>query len=517
MRRLSRVLLCVIVWVGAGGAVGAARAGVLSVAGSDERGWVALEYAGQGVFLFDVPGEGAPGTMVEAALLPRAPEAMGAWGDEVWLVYEPAAATAAAGGRPQADGAKGARSVRRVSAVELARAGAFAYSPPEALPPLPSEGGVVGILPSRGGAVAVLSEPVRLMWLRGGAWVDAAFPAGALPERLLPVPGEESPALIELPEGEGERAALWTASVRGDALEWSRREVAVRGDVVMAWIARRQLYAAYRAGDGEGSGWRVELVRGSVAYPQAEIPGAAAPAALLRAGDRFVRVSAVFSPGLRISARVVSLSGEVLHDGPAVIPGPVSRREVETLLLMLGSLALSVIVFVIRPAGMIDGAVAFPEGYALAESGRRFTAGAIDLALGAAGSGMVFGLPMWRVLDVSAVFVNEAGAWPLVAALGFAAAHSAVMEAAAGRTVGKMLTGCRTISVTGRKPSAAQAAVRNVIKYACPPLALMALLGPPTPGAHSFGTLVVRRVGDSGVGGGGKGRDKADPPGEHGA
>ncbi|HVZ92897.1 MAG TPA: RDD family protein, partial [Phycisphaerales bacterium] len=456
-------------------------------------GWLAMPQPGSGVYLFAAPADVPPGTLIDAGSLPRAPLGMAARGGELVVVFD---------ADPKGGGDGKWRPVRQMTAQNVGRPGLYRMTEPSALPPLPAAGEIRGLALTRTGPIALLvDERTKLFALRGGSWEPVELPTELSDPRakVMVLAGSELVVLLRVSTSENAPSEVWSSAAPAQTEPaWSRQAVAVRDGVAAAWFVRDQLIVAY---GGEGGGYSIELVRGDQSYPRGAISRSAGPACIGVSGDRIAAYGVEYSPAFKIVSHVISVTGGTLFDGAAQIPGPVTKRDIESLMLLLGSLALSVAVFVARP--VTSDAIAFPEGYALAESSRRFIATLIDLAPGVALAAWLYHLSPIRVLDLAGAFTDDLGLRPLIVSLGGAAALSAVSEAVFGRTLGKLLVGCRTISTAGSRLNPAQAIARNLVKYACPPLAMVALLGPPSAGPHSFGTLVVRPVrGEPGKNGG---------------
>lgn len=489
---VRRVLIAVALVMATAAAV-RANAKPLIGAGSDGHGWVVLEYPGQGVSLLHLPPDAEPGTIAQAVpLLPAMPVAMAARDDEVVFIFDPPAPKSAGG----AAATPALRLVRRVTAGEIGRPGLYLYTAPSALAPLSAEGRIEGLALTRLGPVVLLSDPVgggrQLLRLDAKGWSAAPLPAELRPgSRLHLLQRDESVVILEDASDAVSPAKLWTCPADRADGAWSVQPVGVRPDAIAAWFTRGHLMAAYPHAQG---GVELVMVRGENPYHRATTKPAPGEPAIVPVGGGVAVVGAEFSPVLRLSSTVVSAAGDIVHEGPAPTAAPISRREVQSLLVLLGSLVLTVIVFVFRPAGSLSDAVSFPEGVSLATPIQRLSATLIDLAPSLGLSSWWFGLSPLKVLDLAAMFQLETGVWPLAMVLGLAAAHSAVSEALTGRTIGKFVAGCRTITSAGGRPSFAQAIARNLVKYACPPLSVITLMGPPAPGPHAFGTLVVRPI-----------------------
>lgn len=246
---------------------------------------------------------------------------------------------------------------------------------------------------------------------------------------------------------------------------------------------------------------------------------------------------------------VSTLNGAELFAASAKREGPLTRRDVGTLALIVSAMTAVVLLFVLRADN--TNVVRLPRGYSLAAPARRFVAAMIDFLPG-------YFIAVWSMgVSLSQVFLAgfggsgfetvalfngmdalTAGVTLIIASLVAAAAHCAVGEWLLGRSLGKLLTGCEVISVAdqharknarsrrGSAPSAAdepgerkdggeavdgeadravpvqpaeaqritlwQAVVRNAVRW-IPPLAILVVLDPNFrhPGDVLAGTVVA--------------------------
>jgi uncharacterized RDD family membrane protein YckC len=230
-------------------------------------------------------------------------------------------------------------------------------------------------------------------------------------------------------------------------------------------------------------------------------------------GNTIAVVTSSSEDPTRFASKVYSPSGEILYDGPAQTVGPVGRRELEVLGLLLVSLLLTIAVFVFRPAGADRISVTLPEGYALADPWKRILATSIDAGVAVVLSSWLWGVPLRAIVDFSLAVTGDHGVWPIVTAGGILTVMSAVGEATSGRTLGKWIVGCRTVASTGDPPSWGQALARNAVKTLCPPLAAVSLNVPGQQSPAAFGTFVITRAGDPSSGEPrDPGADSGEPP-----
>ncbi len=154
---------------------------------------------------------------------------------------------------------------------------------------------------------------------------------------------------------------------------------------------------------------------------------------------------------------VSTLNGAELFAGGAKREGPLTRRDVGTLALIVSAMTAVVLLFVLRADN--TNVVRLPKGYSLAAPARRFIAAMIDFLPGYLIAVWSMGVSLSQVflagfggsgLETSTLLNGmdplSAGAMLIVASLVAAAAHCAIGEWLLGRSLGKLLTGCEVIS-----------------------------------------------------------------------
>lgn len=495
--------------------------------GDAQDGWFVLPAGKLGWTLHHIPAEAPPGTVHRVGLIADRP-ALWATGDgRLVMAYDPRSVPTSTGAAaPPLRG----WSLREVAANRRGD-GVITYEAPLPLPPLealftPRSLVVCGM------RVIVLGEAsgeAHLRALDRGQWQEVAMPTGGSRSiadwRLHSLASE--PMLLER---QGERSLGWMAGMLSPPLPqspaWSSRAVGAFDDVLVIGGVLHHVEQ-----NAEGA-WEVGLVRGERVLREAMLPPLDTRAAgnstseiwLVPVGDRLGWYWASTSPqdrprpvtsqdekntdvpsparqadaplALRIFARVVSPSGEIEHDGPAILASPIARQEIEALGLALASLLVAVCAFVFRREGAGRDGVKLPSGTSLTPPGRRVLAALFDFALALAVSGWIWNVGM---LEVVLAGVGQPGGGqgvrPFVTALVFLFFSGAIAEALTGRTLGKGMLGCRVISAsTASGPTLVQAVGRNAVKAFCPPLAAIYL----NPGLHTqvglFGTVVVSNV-----------------------
>lgn len=143
----------------------------------------------------------------------------------------------------------------------------------------------------------------------------------------------------------------------------------------------------------------------------------------------------------------VTPGGRVLFDGQAKQGGPVSRREIELLLVMMVMVMGAVVVFVLKPDRNAAHGVMLPAGCIPAEGGRRVMATLVDLGMSWVLASLAMRVDVGDIARPDVLFGSDRGWKSVLAALGMAIGVGAVMEWQFGLTLGKLLLGCRVLSV----------------------------------------------------------------------
>jgi len=366
----------------------------------------------------------------------------------------------------------------------------FIYQSPSALPAIPDG---VEVLDAMGfdGDIWILgllpeSDEARLFRLGTGDWEETIGFAQRAGEmfHMVEIAGELSVVRLH-PDGD----SLWTMSERNGAVGFARRSISIEGEIEDVLSVGGRLVVVDRLGDA----LRVGVMMSGSAGGR----GARTVIGFVPEGSRVLdfggRIGAIWeTEDGQLTARVVSLSGIGLFEGPLGAPPVISVSDLQVMVLVLVSGALSVLFFIWRPCE-IKGAIDFPEGVALADPSRRVTAWCVDAGLSALLAAII-----WRVSPGKVVLAQAVGPesiWPACTAIGFFILHSSIGEAFAGRSIGKALARCRVIDRHGRRPSFGRALLRSFIRGMCPTLGLSIILGGSTGEPWACGTFVVMPVG----------------------
>lgn len=542
----------------------AARAQLLAGCGSQPdagqtHGWVVLPGLDDAFSLVHLPPRGADladgitgapaGSARIVAQLTRLPQAMAAIDGRVYLVFAPT--------EPDPDAPPGSahpeREVLSMAAYPTGLAGLWSYVPSGRLRvhrALDRPGTLRGLAPSPAGPMALL-EP------DGGGLLLAVLNTGAWDELALPEPVRSSSRHARLIDWAGQPAVL---IARGDFVEVWRGTATrtwpdpagpatptqadgpgstppgqpdaldpvdapiqpVRPSIEITWTRQPTSVPAsvLSQDDGlivamldtlivssrDGSDLVLTEHDGSKSLVLARIAGvgerfAAAP---LRDADRLALVWT--DPGDEPSVlhtRLVELSaatGRTIFRGDANFTGPISPGEFRVLALVMVGLTMLVLVYLLR-GGPDDGAVELPEGWALAEPGRRLAGAMIDLLVAASITSWLLGVSLLGALTVDPLGSAGLASWGLGVTLVAGMVLATACEAIWSRTLGKWLVGAR-VTLQGprvRRPGVWAALVRNGCKWLVPPLAVLGLWDPS--GRHRgdvlASTLVVVPIDES--------------------
>lgn len=458
---------------------------------SGGHAWLVVSNAGGGATILHVPPRDAvaDGVVRVAGEVRNPPVSIAGVGTRLYLVFE---------AEPVGPAFVGVidphpRPVLSLNAVEFAR-GRWTSDPVgrlEVSPSVPGRGELLGIASSDVGLFAALrvNDRVEVLRLQKGEWnVVYEGAAGEGETRLFGTLGG-----VGLLQGDAERTRVgvllltadgtpvgdmnWRATPRAAA--WNA--LAASGQVVL-WerSANSTLNLLGVPSASPDAPWRTigEVAEVGVAPVVAALDADARVLIAWTSTDSLPRRGL---PG-ELELREVSVSsGRVFYQGHAKLANPVAGADLAVLSVLLVVLVGSIGVTVWRPREL---AVVLPKEASIAEAPRRAIAGLIDLGIAVslsavatgAASGDVFSGEWWS---------TAAGQGVILRALAALVLCGTSLEALAGRTPGKMLTGIRVVTVQAgehqdewRRPTFRQALIRNVIKWGLPPVGLMALFEP---------------------------------------
>ncbi|MFN0131710.1 MAG: RDD family protein [Phycisphaerales bacterium] len=517
MRRVLILLAMCLVSLAARGDIDIGACGTSQTPGAASHGWAVLDLAEGGAALVHLPPRGtAPvtGALRVAWRFSVAPQGLAAWLESVAIVFHPETGP---------DG-KSRRSVL-VLRVRSAALGNWVFEPEgrrlPALADLPGEPTLRGFVGTAFGPIALLEDAgtLRLVALRGSAWVGVALPRAIEGDvRLLPDPAGATLLAIS-----GDRATAWVGTIPGASFvsgvgssgegeatirpAWHSRAISLAGiampesatfaAVQGQLLAIRGSEGTGRAGDqgGLGSAGAVWSISTGSPLMLHEIPGGDVTIVPLDRPGRLCVLSTAQDTGPtgkpRTQTRLLELSATAsippYFDGPARIAGPLSSMDLRVLAFGMVLAVALILFYLLRPDAIPE--FSLPAGFALAAPSRRFGAGLVDLAIVLVPSAVVLGVWPREVFSAASLATEPRAALAWMAAIGIGFVLSTVLEAAIGRTLGKFLFGCRVIRPRSRtteagielsagRPSLAQSAARNVVRWFLAPVAVSGFLGP---------------------------------------
>jgi hypothetical protein len=429
--------------------------------------------------------------------LRETPEAMAGVGDRVYAVFGP---TETPGGL-----------IRRVltsRAVPSGVSGLWTDVPVgvfDLAPGLPGDGrlldlAVAGGIAVRGGvgqqgrlhALMAGDGSISLLRMETDAWVAVDLP-------FEEVVDPADAALVSYGDGvllamrEGDTSLGWTLGPDGD---WA---IARLSDWERFWSAswRHGFGRGVVVGVVEGAGTGVWTLGEEAAWRLGRLepmPGAAA--VVLASSGRLVVVGRKDN-GVVHAAEMSLVTGRVLHDGPVRNRAPVSVGEFRLIVGMLLAVMVAALLVIVRPSG--ETAWTVPDGFALADPGRRLIATMIDTFLMVWLVAPAFGASVREVLTLQVLMI-EGHAWMAIPAVMVGGSLAmGVWEGLLGYSPGKFLVGLRVYrgeAGSVRKLGVFWGLVRATIKWMIPPVAALALLD--REGRHrgdaAARAVVVRRV-----------------------
>lgn len=458
---------------------------------SGGHAWLVVPNAGGGVTILHVPPRDAvvDGVVRVAGEVRNPPVSIAGLGTRLYLVFEAEPVGPAFVGVVDPH----PRPVLSLNAVEFAK-GRWTSEPMgrlDARPSVPGRGTLLGIAASDVGLFAALRVDQRIEVLRldKGEWrVVHEEGEGEGETRLFGTLGG-----IGLLQGDAERTRVGVLSLTADGapmgdMEW---RVAPHPAWWNAMAASGQIVLWERGTNGTLTMLGVPSASPDAPWRTigevASVGNAPAVAALDADARVLIAWAATDSlprrglPG-ELELREVSVSsGRVFYQGQAKLANPVAGADLAVLSVLLVVLVGSIGVTVWRPR---ESAVVLPKEASVAEAPRRAIAGLIDLGIAVSLSAIATGAASGDLLS-GEWWATASGHGVILRALAALVLCGTSLEALAGRTPGKMLTGIRVVTVQAgehqdewRRPTFRQALIRNIIKWGLPPVGLMALFEP---------------------------------------
>lgn len=468
---------------------------------SPSHGWAALPKQDGDLTIAHIPprdvssraGAASAGAVRAARPIRESPEAMAALGDRLYAVF-PKAFTPAG-------------PIRRVlvcRAFASGLPGVWADAPTGAFdlgPSLPGGGELLGLGVSagRGGtvyALLVTDGSPAVLRMEDDAWVPVEMPDGLTPDPVEIAMVSFGPGVLFAARSENGASRAWAISSDGSWIAapladwdlfwravWRRgygREVVVGvpdpdpnpypnsepGPDAGPDSGSQGAGPLGVWGIGATSAWRITTLR--PADPRA------APV-VLASSDRLVLVGRTDEHTLR-SSEFSLVTGREMHSGDAPRPAGVSANEFRLIAIMLMAVMVASLLVIIRPTPEIAWTV--PEGFALADPGRRLLATVADALLVMWVVAPAFGATVQEVLTMQVLLMPDHSWLAVPACMVGGAVTTGIWEGLLGYSPGKFVVGVRVYRAVGGEPvklGVFWGLVRATIKWVIPPVAAVAL------------------------------------------
>ena len=478
--------------------------------------WAVLPAAsGRGYLLVHLPPRtasdgragAAAGSVRSGYRLEEAPESMAAFGERVYLFFRP---------KPRGDAqhttqrAVFAQSVRRFARSEM-----WVDEPSgrlETVAAIPDGGDLLGAAADERGPIVLLERAgnIELLALLEGSWRNLTLaPEVASAVRVrsgrigLSVDGAMLRIAIRRGQEFGEASAT-LESLRSDTPMWSFARRDVQG--LSALTGATQLVCSLGrwtiADTIDASRITLYVVDGSklATLSTIDVPHSVRTITTQPAAGRWIVLSTqtpsvardmttAFAQDAPTRVTEVSLlTGEVLYNDRLYAASPLGTNEFRVLAILLMLAMAMVLVLVLR--GQPE-AVHLPDGFALAEPGRRLVAGVLDIGLACLLAPRVLSMTTASTGDVLALFdpqtwISGDAVRILLAITLIGVVIGSLTEWLFGRSPGKLITDCEVVAIlngapepqpTGvaARPSFSACLIRNGIKWFLSPVALLAL------------------------------------------
>lgn len=510
----------------------AARGGDVPGAGSatnsttkESHGWIADTMRPGIARILHLPPRGmnasgqrgaADGAVRVATILAQRPEVIAAIDNRLYMIFPPTSVGHGGELRRQVltfDAERGS-----LDGVWVSEAGAGRLP---VLASLPGDAVIRGFVGCPAGPVVLIDQPgpdgvpvEELLVLKDGVWTSLPLPEAVSGRMFDPVRLDNDDTGIRLvaePDGvslvliDGDQPGAWRArldakSVAADAQAWKWTALSLEssGSRVRppsAVFKIRDHYVFERRQYGTVELWMVEASGCRKLASIAGVPSGYGVAPL----DQTGRIAVVWwadpksdsgqlqstkpSEARTRIVEVSALTGQVLFDGEAERQLPFSSTDVKIVAVFLVIVMLTIVVFVLRPDKQGPPLV-LPKGVFLAEPGRRMAAGAVDAVIAMVIASQATRIGWAQLSDLETVLKETHVVWLFLATVGVGFTLGTLTEWLFGRTAGKAIMGCevaRARAVTGpsgevtievNNPELWRAAVRNVVKWLVPPVAI---------------------------------------------
>lgn len=372
--------------------------------------------------------------------------------------------------------------------------------------------------PSADGSRRSVDWGSSTLWvLVGGAWHEGVLPWKSVEgertpgahERVLMAGGTEGPSVCVVREG---AVRVWQGRVMRagpemvgppELVSWEAKDLTAPAGATLGparWLvcvpnAQGSGSLVIATGAGEGGArafvlWAIDGATGMLRrvgeYPETE-DGSVGVIAGASSSGPVVAYSWLETPGVgeagagvrRRMLREISIdSGRELYSGASLAGRTLVTNQYRILAIGLVAMTAVVLVYVLRRE---QPALELPKSLVPAGGFRRMIAGAIDGASGVALAALAVSEPMETLLDPRAYLTGQVGIGEWLIVVGCAAGLCTVGEAILGQSIGKAITGCAVIDLRvspgkASAPQVWQALVRNVVRWAVPPLGVLVFL-----------------------------------------
>ncbi|MCA9304782.1 MAG: RDD family protein [Phycisphaerales bacterium] len=446
--------------------------------GVGEHGWAVYQSTMFRVLIVHFPPRGTettvePGVVEPFRSLEISPEAIASDGDRLWMVFPPSIING--------------ESLRRVSSVRAVRAfdaSGWAVDPPDLLnagPMLSGTGSLKRLVSDASGNLYALLKQVdrwALYSMRGDRWVEQTLPMPNASDWRL-VHWDSSVLLLAKDPG-----GVTHAFELGEK-DWNPIEIPGIGRVWDApfVLGRGRDLVLGVHGAGGSLEIRVLTAGSDLLVHTIETAPSEPGAVLLEESNTLVLVSQVPDQGGRSrSVRLVEVDlndGRGLFDGEPSAPSILGGAVFRYMLMMFIALGSVITLALLRPAP--GGVFLVPNGWAIADPSRRFSAMLVDLFLHSAIIAPLFGVGILE-LATGNVLARPDSAWISLPVLLLAGAiSSTILESTLGSTVGKKLLQIRVVrSASGpaERVAFSRVLLRNLIKWFLPPIAMLTIVEP---------------------------------------
>lgn len=450
-------------------------AGVGSADASSGRGhgWLLLHIGpfGQPVLYHLPPRTGAgatapPGTIRLARTLDRDPEAMAASDGFLYLLGP---IQGAGEGEPR-------RWVASVRARSSGLGDMWRYEPlgpPYAHPPLPGLGRLIGFGVDAVGPAVITDENEsgsRFRRLVDNEWRDLE-----LPQTLgRPVRALISSGGIFIQDEAGVWSGTWPVAGEEGRYRWEGPAPAPSGD----WLGVGPGGTLLTLDEGRiranplGSGEPYTLADAS------ELVDAGSVWLPMIGDGRIVGVTPGEANALARIAEFSTSTGRELFAGEPRQEGPVTARDLRVLALLLVVATGALLVLAVR--GPDPGIGQLPDMASMAEPGRRLAATAVDVIVAGFATAIIYDMPLPAVFS-PAEWLSAGGERLPLTLIGVGFLLGWLGDWIFAGSPGKRLLGCRVVETRSGLPRGIgpwRSLLRNAIKWALPPVTLMAMLDP---------------------------------------